>query len=197
MSDKPRNDDAVARWNRAVREAHADAHPGSARAVLDASPEEVDRQLAAAGFDLREEDAKAAATYDAMVAKLTSGTHAPDDDRGSGNDVAWVASAEDAKVVSLDSRRRSRAVWLAWAVAATVTTGGGIYAAAHRTHEPPPEVPTPKPDEPTKPEPPTPIPSAAAPVAPAPAPAPAPPGKAPDNAGKGAGDKAPGGKGPH
>jgi hypothetical protein len=68
---------AVDEWNRIVREAYAgddDEDAAACAAILAASDEEIERQLREAGVDVEAEDAKAQATYDAMVAKLSGGT---------------------------------------------------------------------------------------------------------------------------
>ena len=85
MSDRPKAPEgqgqkrarsAVDRWNHAVREAYAQPKVDpDARAVLEASDEEIERQLREAGVDLAAEDAKADATYEAAVAKFGRDHH--------------------------------------------------------------------------------------------------------------------------
>jgi hypothetical protein len=174
MTEKRTGASDVERWNRAVREANTktEVAPG-AKEVLEASDEEIERQLLAAGVDLEAEDAKADATYDAMIAKLGQGeprapravTDDSADDVGDRGDAAWVAEAAPKNVVPM---RRRRAVWLAYAVAAAAATSGAAYVAAHWG---PPEEP--KHDEPVVPPsvtvaPPAPVPPTA-PRAPEPA----------------------------
>jgi hypothetical protein len=179
MSDKPKvpaEESAVEKWNHAVREAYADS---SAGAGVDAGPElsdeEVERQLVAAGVDLAAEDAKAAATYDAVVAMLerqsasVAGDHDEEEPR---SNVAWVASTATPSAATPPAKR-SRAVWIAYAIAAAIAVGGAAYVAGHQA--PPPEPPMDTPIvHPTEP---TPAPTVA-PTAPAPEPQPSGPPKA-------------------
>jgi uncharacterized Ntn-hydrolase superfamily protein len=178
---------AVDRWNDIVREAYTVDEAPDAREVLEASDEEIERQLREAGVDLTECDAKADTTYEAMVAKLAEGTSAGSPRRGpqegaarsvddgnedmGGQDEAWVASTAKPSTTRVPPRR-SRMVWLAWAVAAATATGGAAYVAAHAPHH---DVETPKDDVPVvhPPEVPPPVLSAAPPplpVAPSPSP---------------------------
>jgi hypothetical protein len=101
MTEKRTGASDVERWNRAVREANTKTSvaPG-AKEVLEASDEEIERQLLAAGIDLEAEDAKADATYDAMVRKLDQAARPASqdaaaresaDDVGDRGDAAWVA----------------------------------------------------------------------------------------------------------
>ncbi len=128
---------AVELWNHAVREAHAGDDGSDASDVLEASDEEIERRLLAAGLDLAAEDAAAAATYPAMVARLEAERRRPAADEGDapGSDVAWVAPTE---LRPLPRAPRSRAVWLAYAIAAAAAIGGAAYVAGHRDRNPPP-----------------------------------------------------------
>ncbi len=98
---------AVDRWNHAVREAYAQPKVDpDARAVLEASDEEIERQLREAGVDLAAEDAKADATYEAAVAKFGRDHH-----NASALALAHAAdmgppSTAGARVVSIRSRGR-------------------------------------------------------------------------------------------
>jgi len=163
---------AVDKWNNVVREAYA-----GDEAPADESDEEIERQLRAAGVDLDAEDAKADATYDAMVAKLAE--HEPAADSGQvehepRSEGAWVSpAARPSFVVPTD--RPSRAIWLAYAIAAAAATGGAAYVAANwAPHQEPPNQNPPAPPLPV----PAPAPSAApvpTPVAAPSAPLPSPP----------------------
>ena len=150
-------------WNRAVREAYT-VDPSDASDVLEASSDEIDRQLRAAGVDVEAEDAMAAATYGAIVAKLEADRRRPaaiEDVDGRRSDVAWVASTDVPAHAAVRPARRSNAVWLAYAVAAAAATGSAAYVAGHRGHD------EPKHEEPVVPQPETPpIPSAVPPPAP-------------------------------
>ncbi len=178
-ASKPSTRTAVDRWNHAVREAYLETPetPGKstrppspssppvpdASSVLEASDEEIERQLVAAGFDLAAEDAKALATFEAMKAKLAKEARARDESEPQ-NDVAWVASTDQPGVTHIHARRSRRAVWLAWAVAAAAATGGAAYVAGHQR---PHDVEVPKNDLPVVPPPASaepPIPTAAPPT---------------------------------
>ncbi len=130
---------AVELWNHAVREAHAGDDGSDASDVLEASDDEIERQLLAAGVDLAAEDAAAGATYPVIVAKLEADEQhrqAAEDGDAPGGTVAWVAPT-----ALRPARPRSRAVWLAYALAAAAAIGGAAYAVGHRGPEPPPEPP--------------------------------------------------------
>jgi hypothetical protein len=172
---------AVSRWNHAVREAYAgsDARADAdARAVLEASDEEIERQLREAGFDLDAENAKADATYEAMLAKhfphavakaSPALDPASDADQGADAEPAWVATTES-NVVAMP-RKPTRSAWVVWLIAAALATAGAAYVAGHRP-EPPPSPPPEAPKE--APTTVTPKPTPPAPVPPVPAPAPEP-----------------------
>jgi len=171
-----REDTAAERWNRAVREAYTvdAAEPSDVSDVLEASDEEIERQLRAAGVDLAAEDAKAAATYDAMIAKLEADRRrlaAVEDVDGRRSDVAWVASTDVPARAAVRPARRCRAVWLVCAVAAAAATGSAAYVAGHQRHEEPKHE---EPVVPPKESAPVPV-STVAPPAPAPQQTPPPP----------------------
>jgi hypothetical protein len=178
MSDKPKvpaEASAVEKWNHAVREAYADSSTGSSvDAGRELSDEEIERQLVAAGVDLAAEDAKAAATYGAVVAMLerqSANLTRDHDEEEPRSHVAWVASTATPSVATPHAKR-SRALWIAYAIAAALAVGGAAYVAGHQA--PPPEPP--KVDEPVvHPPEPTPVPTVAPP---APAPEPPAPSKA-------------------
>jgi hypothetical protein len=159
---------AVERWNHAVREAYAGPpEDADARAILEASDEEIDRQLREAGIDPAAEEMKADATYEAAIAKFGR------------MDLGVPTSGHTASVVHeggnspSHSTRRRRVVWLARGAAAAAATGGAAYVAGHRPHE-----------EPKKDEPVVPVVDAAAPAvtsAPPAAPAPQPPPPVPSD----------------
>ena len=150
----------VERWNRAMKEAEPEA-----RDVLEASDEEIERELREAGVDLDEEDKKATATYAAVVAKHFPQVSPAAHPEGEDEPRAWVAPAAQteggASVTKLDDRR-SRSSWVAWGLVAAAAVGGSVYVAAH------PPAPPPPPPPPDLPKPNVPV------VTPAPAPAPAP-----------------------
>jgi hypothetical protein len=105
------------------------------------SDEDVEKELADAGFDLDAEHAKA----DAFLDALERGDPLPDEQPVS----AIVAIPKDpAKVLPLPVRRkRPRVAVMALVAAATVTVGGALYAltrqADHHQPEPPPLPPPP------------------------------------------------------
>jgi hypothetical protein len=186
MSDKAKSDKvtgeaAVEKWNRAVREAYAGDDPSDASSVLEASDEEVERQLREAGVDLDAEAAAADATYEAMLAKhfphaanKTSSNSETDVDPPS--EAAWVATTES-NVVAMP-KRSARSAWVVWLIAAALATAGAAYVAGHRSEPPPPPPPEEPKEEPKKEEPPTtvtPQPAPPAPVTPAREPDKAPP----------------------
>ncbi len=194
MSEKtkaPQVPSAVERWNHAVREAYVRSDvDADAQAVLEASDEEIERQLLAAGVDLAAEDAKAAATYEAARAAFARGVGArvkavDDDSDDPRSEAAWVAEAGPRSNVVTMPRRTRRAAWIVYAVAAAAATGGAAYVAGHqRVEVPHHDEPAPTPPEPTAP-----TANPAPPAPPAPAPAPRDSRKAPHD--KAPGDKAP------
>jgi hypothetical protein len=156
-------------WKQLVDEAAEDEIERAASV----SVEEAERELAAAGFDLAAERAKASAFLDGLAGGSLAEreTAREDEDDGASRAVADVPAPAQAvaaveqvappPVVVRRNRRRQRPVVLWLAAAATVTVGGGaLYAALHSEPEPP------APPAPTIP-PPTP--------APVPSPAPVPP----------------------
>jgi hypothetical protein len=135
--EKRKTPSAVEKWNHAVREAYEGDDPG-AKAVLEATDEEIDRELRAAGIDVEAEDAKAMASYEAAMAKLDAragaGVSETQETRG---DVGWVKdSAPRGKVVPLP--QRSGALWVAYVIAAAAAIGGATYVAGRQKPAPPP-----------------------------------------------------------
>jgi len=132
-------------WQRLVDEAGDDAVE-SAAAV---SVAQAERDLVAAGFDVKAERARA----EARMAELTGGAVAPSvAPEPATEPTSWVRGATPPAPRSPSFRK---VVWLAAALAAAATAGGIFYAAAHRPKPP---------DNPVE-----------APSATAPAPAPPPP----------------------
>jgi hypothetical protein len=150
-SEKVTGAAAVEKWNRAVREAYAGDDPSDASSVLEASDEEVERQLREAGVDLDAEAASADATYEAMlakhfphaVAKASPALDATSDaDLDAHAEPAWVATTESNVVVM--PKRSARSAWVVWLIAAALATAGAAYVAGHRPSPPP----SPPPEEP-------------------------------------------------
>ncbi len=123
-------------WQRLVDEAGDDAVE-SAAAV---SVAQAERELVAAGFDVKAERARA----EARIAELTGGAGAPSQTSAlepAMDPTSWVRGATPPARRSPASRK---VVWLAAALAAAATAGGILYAAAHRPKPPdnPVEVPS-------------------------------------------------------
>ena len=120
-------------WQRLVDEAGEDAVE-SAAAV---SVAQAERDLVAAGFDVKAERARAAARIDELTGAAS--TSAPRETATA--PTAWVSGAHLAARRSPASRK---VVWAVAALAAAGTAGGIFYAAAHRPKPPdkPVEVPS-------------------------------------------------------
>ncbi len=167
-SEKVTGAAAVEQWNRAVREAYVADDPSDASAALEASDEEVERQLREAGVDLDAEAARADATYEAMLAKHFPHAASPASAALDDAEPAWVATTESN--VSPMPRKPTRSAWVVWLIAAALATAGAAYVAGHRPSPPPSPPPVAPKEAPTTVTPPTPP----APVTPVPAPAPEP-----------------------
>ena len=113
-------------WQRLVDEAGDDAVE-SAAAV---SVAQAERELAAAGFDVKAERARADARIEELTGGVASAGKAPEP---ASEPTAWVSGAAPPARRSPTSRRM---VWLAAALVALATAGGLLYAAAHRPKPP-------------------------------------------------------------
>ena len=145
---KPTSD--VARWNRAVRDAHFPdpACPAPLPGEIDeltATDAEIDAHLRAAGVDMEELDALADETYERAKAKFGGGAAGlafarggPAEDAEAESSAAWVAPSTPELPIRTGpirtGKRRSPATWLAYAAAAAAATTGGAYILA--THQP-------------------------------------------------------------
>jgi len=121
-------------WQRLVDEAGED----TVESAAGASVAQAERDLVAAGFDVKAERARA----EALIDELTGGASSPKGTREAATEpTAWVSGAAPAARRSPPSRR---VVWVTAALVAAATAGGILYAAAHRPKPPdrPVEVPS-------------------------------------------------------
>jgi hypothetical protein len=135
-------------WQRLVDEAGDDAVE-SAAAV---SVAQAEQELAAAGFDVKAERARAIARIEELTGEAGPASRGPEP---ASEPTAWVSGAAPPARRPAASRR---IVWLAAALVALATAGGLLYAAAHRPS--PPDKPVDVPSATVKaPTPPPPVPT--------------------------------------
>jgi hypothetical protein len=166
-------------WQGLVEEAGEDAIAGAASV----SVAEAERDLTAAGFDVKAERARANATISELSGATPAANGATDP---ASEPTAWVSGPPPSARRARGSRK---VVWLAAALVAAATAGGIVYAVGRRSKPPDPPIEVP----------PTP-PTASATAQPAPLPvAPVGPGSAAPEKGSGPpwNDKAPAPHGPH
>jgi hypothetical protein len=141
-------------WQRLVDEAGDDAVESAA----DVSVAQAEQELAAAGFDVKAERARAVARIEELTGDAAPTGRAPEP---APEPTAWVSGAAPPARRAAASRR---IVWLAAALVALATAGGLLYAAAHRPSPPDKPVdipsatvkaPTPPPPAPTTQPPPS------------------------------------------
>jgi hypothetical protein len=151
-------------WRRIVEEAGEDA-VSSAASV---SVSHAERDLTAAGFDVKAERAKAEAALVALTHAGALAKEPPRDaseatvdareatrDASEATGVAREATAWVTAPIPAAKRARSssKVVWLVAAIAAAATAGGILYAIGHRSNPPeaPPQPPRPTPTTSTAP----------------------------------------------